>query len=548
MEVEGEEGKDLERAKKIDGEALEDAVTDVAELIREVCRKEVIVSALEIFLSPVSSSSSSSSVKAVAGVRSAPHTSTSGHNPILLFSHLLSLLPYHYLWTTPASSSSSTSLASADNLEGASVSMHSSELRAKFIRSIVLASPAGPSHLVVSLFRYCRDQFALHAVSAESWGFFLPSHPHWQALATASSSCSPFQEFFHTFHLLLHLLAYGLSVWDDHELLDQQVFLSLQELSDLFLWTKHCLHACLLLDPVPQLAHSFIHKSCGDPRHLTPASLLRLSMVHAAVHVWNDLCVRNERRPFVDDLSQLSFPRLSPSDLVVTARPARERGDEGGRWEGEGDEDEEEQREELGDFHLANPLLRSVLILVPQVIPFAQRLGVFKACIDARKADYDRSHPNYFDRQHTVHLLVHRNRVLVDAYRSLREAGAATSSGGGGSDLQSRVQVEFISEHNTLEAGIDGGGLFKEFLDLLAKDIVDEKHQLFVCTERQDWLPYNRLLPTQMLARQVQGIDCREVYKFIGKMVGKAVYEVRASARLLLDEAVLTEASYVHGV
>jgi hypothetical protein len=36
-----------------------------------------------------------------------------------------------------------------------------------------------------------------------------------------------------------------------------------------------------------------------------------------------------------------------------------------------------------------------------------------------------------------------------------------------------RVRVEFISEQGYAEAGIDGGGLFKAFVDLLLKTSFD---------------------------------------------------------------------------
>jgi ubiquitin-protein ligase E3 C len=35
-----------------------------------------------------------------------------------------------------------------------------------------------------------------------------------------------------------------------------------------------------------------------------------------------------------------------------------------------------------------------------------------------------------------------------------------------GPKLKNRVQIQFVDEHGLEEAGVDGGGLFKEFLTL----------------------------------------------------------------------------------
>lgn len=39
--------------------------------------------------------------------------------------------------------------------------------------------------------------------------------------------------------------------------------------------------------------------------------------------------------------------------------------------------------------------------------------------------------------------------------------------------LPPHVQVTFIAPHGQVEAGIDGGGLFKEFLEILLKQAAD---------------------------------------------------------------------------
>ena len=54
-----------------------------------------------------------------------------------------------------------------------------------------------------------------------------------------------------------------------------------------------------------------------------------------------------------------------------------------------------------------------------------------------------------------------------------------------GSGLKGRIQVTFLNQHGVEEAGIDGGGVFKEYMDLLTKRAFDPQYALFMATEDQ---------------------------------------------------------------
>lgn len=54
---------------------------------------------------------------------------------------------------------------------------------------------------------------------------------------------------------------------------------------------------------------------------------------------------------------------------------------------------------------------------------------------------------------------VHRNSVFEDGLELLKDLSSV--------DLKSPLRISFIDEHGTLEAGIDGGGLFKDFIECL---------------------------------------------------------------------------------
>ena len=70
----------------------------------------------------------------------------------------------------------------------------------------------------------------------------------------------------------------------------------------------------------------------------------------------------------------------------------------------------------------------------------------------------------------------------------------------------------------TDEAGIDGGGLFKDFIDNFTKEAFDPVAGFFILTHEQTLSPN----PRADLVRP----DYLYLYQLFGKILGKAVYEV----------------------
>ncbi|KAJ1422048.1 hypothetical protein B484DRAFT_332494 [Ochromonadaceae sp. CCMP2298] len=69
------------------------------------------------------------------------------------------------------------------------------------------------------------------------------------------------------------------------------------------------------------------------------------------------------------------------------------------------------------------------------------------------------------------------------------------------------------------EAGIDGGGLFKEFLDSFAKAAFAPSFGLFAPTSHQ------LLTPDPSSSSAGVGAQHLQYFHFIGKILGKALYE-----------------------
>jgi ubiquitin-protein ligase E3 B len=83
--------------------------------------------------------------------------------------------------------------------------------------------------------------------------------------------------------------------------------------------------------------------------------------------------------------------------------------------------------------------------------------------------------------------------------------------------LKSVIRVRFINEHGLDEAGIDQDGVFKEFLEETIKRVFDPSMNLFKVTSE------NRLYPSSTSSVQENHLL---FFEFIGRMLGKAVYEV----------------------
>ncbi len=62
-----------------------------------------------------------------------------------------------------------------------------------------------------------------------------------------------------------------------------------------------------------------------------------------------------------------------------------------------------------------------------------------------------------------VEITVRRTDIIGDGYSALHSIGAA---------IKGRLMVTFVSQHGVLEAGIDHGGLIKEFLEEVSTDVL----------------------------------------------------------------------------
>ncbi len=75
---------------------------------------------------------------------------------------------------------------------------------------------------------------------------------------------------------------------------------------------------------------------------------------------------------------------------------------------------------------------------------------------------------------------IRRGHVAQDGFASLAPLGA---------DLKKPLEILFVDQFGNVEAGIDGGGLFKEFLTSLVLEAFDTDKGLWKATDAQELYP-----------------------------------------------------------
>ncbi|KAK5669938.1 ubiquitin-protein ligase (E3) [Batrachochytrium dendrobatidis] len=155
----------------------------------------------------------------------------------------------------------------------------------------------------------------------------------------------------------------------------------------------------------------------------------------------------------------------------------------------------------------------SILSNIPFVIPFQLRVQILRKWIKTDRKRYVEDQYRPLSR-----ITIRRSSVFEDGFDHLNSLG---------SGLKGRVSITFIDEHGLVEAGIDGGGVFKEFLTACLKQAFNSNYGLFETTKDQLLFPSSSLYATQDSQLQLM--------EFLGRIIGKALYD-----GVLLDSAFAT--------
>mmetsp|Transcript_17431 Transcript_17431/g.48587 ORF Transcript_17431/g.48587 Transcript_17431/m.48587 type:complete len:870 (+) Transcript_17431:468-3077(+) len=116
--------------------------------------------------------------------------------------------------------------------------------------------------------------------------------------------------------------------------------------------------------------------------------------------------------------------------------------------------------------------LAALLLAAPHCVPFAQRVEVFRALIASEREKQPRGG--------ALRLKVRRQYLLDDAFEQLGRAGQ---------QLKLRLDVTFVNEQGLQEAGLDYGGLMKDFIEDVIKAGFNPDYGLFSATEGGQFFP-----------------------------------------------------------
>ncbi|VDB90411.1 Bgt-4053 [Blumeria graminis f. sp. tritici] len=193
----------------------------------------------------------------------------------------------------------------------------------------------------------------------------------------------------------------------------------------------------------------------------------------------------------------------------------------------------------------------NVLQNMPFVIPFETRVKIFRQFVlldqTRRRGGYVDpdiwrvsilQHPlnqrNNTSSSHDIlgrhHAKIRRSNVFEDAYHQFY---------GLGEGIKEPIQITFVDQFDAAEAGIDGGGVTKEFLTSISNEAFCLKNdpKLFITNDQNLLYPNPSVLDEERESLRLEGyqesslhwkvriIEILRQFVFLGRIVGKCLYE-----------------------
>lgn len=236
-----------------------------------------------------------------------------------------------------------------------------------------------------------------------------------------------------------------------------------------------------------------------------------------ATGLLQQIYARDSRKPFTPEGHWLMTDQFDLSSFIQTVIYEDQQLDAGDEpvqpersiWD-DGEEDPHRRGSKANltkrQMSFISPRL-GVLNNIPFVLPFENRVQIFRQFVDNDRNRLGIQRDR-FTRGKRHQAIIRRNHLSEDAYASLNGLGAG---------LKGSVEIVFKDEHGFEESGIDGGGLFKELLTSLSKEVFDTDRGLWLSTAQHELYPNPHAY--------ARGDDSLSWYQFIGRILGKALYE-----------------------
>ncbi|KAI8646315.1 hypothetical protein BD408DRAFT_410548 [Parasitella parasitica] len=148
-----------------------------------------------------------------------------------------------------------------------------------------------------------------------------------------------------------------------------------------------------------------------------------------------------------------------------------------------------------------DPIPLRILQLMPHTVSFDLRLKIFREWVALDKY--------IMPKTANKHITVKRSQILEDGYQQLVNLPTSVWKG--------TIRVSFVNEFGVSEAGVDQGGPFKDFLTMMIAEAFKPEYGLFSSTESNSFYP--------SATSSVHGSHHIQLFEFIGKAIGKALYE-----------------------
>ncbi|KAL7144289.1 hypothetical protein ABFS83_07G002000 [Erythranthe nasuta] len=261
-----------------------------------------------------------------------------------------------------------------------------------------------------------------------------------------------------------------LMIVDNEEFYDQEKPLSLTEIRLLIVILRQVLWQILWLNPIatPDFSKS-ANGSSAMKRH--PVEFLQHRVCMVASELMSQLQDWNNRREFT-----------SPSDFNADGA------------------NEIFMSQAMTENSRASDILKQA----PFLVPFTSRAKIFNSQL-ATKKETNGAHVIF-----TRHRFkIRRDHILEDAFSQLNALAEE--------DLRGMIRITFVNEFGVEEAGIDGGGIFKDFMENITRAAFDIQYGLF--KETSDHLLYPN--PGSGLVHEQH----LQFFHFLGTLLAKAMFE-----------------------
>uniref|UniRef100_A0A6A7FRB2 Ubiquitin-protein ligase E3C n=1 Tax=Hirondellea gigas TaxID=1518452 RepID=A0A6A7FRB2_9CRUS len=235
----------------------------------------------------------------------------------------------------------------------------------------------------------------------------------------------------------------------------------------------------------------------------------------SCVDVVRQLHLRDTRRKFCPPghwlTSRVSLPEVPQTasfrSLLRNRGASRQRTFMPTRWKTRAklmDESESGSNAMLGRYER---IRATVLQELPFVFSFTDRAEVFLRLVQEDRSVAQQN--SSFNVGPSISIRVRRTHLYEDSFEKLSPSNEP--------NMRLHMRVKYLNAAGALEAGVDGGGLFREFLSELLRSAFDPNRGFFLMTRE------NTLYPNPS-ARLIHD-DIQSHFYFIGRMLGKALYE-----------------------